>query len=76
MYCTNWKTVVFLTFLLLTRAVAECCTGNFRTKAFAPSGEALLHEHLVISWQLDAIGDSLVQHTFHISSVLMQPQSA
>ena len=42
MYCTNWKTVVFLTVLLLTRAVAECCTGTFRTKAFAPSGGAFL----------------------------------
>ena len=27
MDCTNWKTVV------LTRTVAECCTGKFRTKA-------------------------------------------
>ena len=40
MYCTNWKIDVFLIGLLLTRAVAECCTGKFRTNAFAPSGAA------------------------------------
>ena len=75
MYCTNWKTVVFLTVLLLTRAVAECCTSSERMHLHFLV-QPFLHEDLVSSWQLDAMGDNLVQHTFHISSVFIQPKSA
>ena len=62
MHCTNWKTVVFLTVLLLQCIVQASSERRHLHLLVQP----FLHERLVSSWQLDAMGGSLVQHTFHI----------